>query len=221
MPKTPSSFPSVIVQLWRLPVVSASVASTVPTLVVSTSSSSTSKLCDAVITGAVSFTSVTLIVTVSVAEVFTPSPTVNVSTYVSVISRFRFVLSATVISPVPALIAKIKSPLPAVMVQLCSDPVVSASVAATVPTLVVSAAPSDTLKLCAAVITGAVSFTSVTLIVTVSVSDVLAPSPTVRVKTYVSVVSRSRFVLSAIVISPVPALIAKMPSPLPAVMVQA
>ncbi len=57
------------------------------------------------------------------------------------------VLSATVISPVPPLIAKMLSSLPVVIVQLCKLPVMSMSVARTVPTLVVSAASSATSKL--------------------------------------------------------------------------
>ncbi len=170
-------------QLCRLPVMSTSVARAVPTFALSAASSATLKLWAAVITGAMSLTSVTLIVTVSVAEVFAPSLTVRVSTYVSVVSRSRLLLSATVISPVATLMAKTPAPLPAVIVQLCRLPTVSASVAWTVSTLVLSVASSATLKLWAAVITGGVSLRSVTLIVTVSVAEVFTPSPTVRVRT--------------------------------------
>ena len=87
-------------------------------------------------------------------------------------------MSAIVISPVDALIWKIPSPLPDTIVQLCRLPVVSGSVAVTVPTDDAFAADSDTSKLCPASTTGTVSLTSVTLTVTVSVADVATPSET-------------------------------------------
>ena len=66
-------------------------------------------------------------------------------------------MSAIVISPVEALIWKIPSPLPDTIVHDCSEPTVSMSVPATVPTETRFAAFSAMLKLCAAVTTGAVS----------------------------------------------------------------
>ena len=58
----------------------------------------------------------------------------------------------------------------------------------------------------------------VTVIATVSASDVLTPSLTVMVSVYEPVVSKSRLVLSAIVISPELVSIVKTPSALPPVM---
>ena len=104
----------------------------------------------------------------------TPSETVTESVKLAVCSRSKSPASLTVISPVEALIANgnVESPslsvFPAVIVQLWNVvAVTSPSVANTVPTAVVTALFSATLKLWPAVTTGVTSFTSVRLIVTV------------------------------------------------------
>ena len=72
-----------------------------------------------------------------------------------------------VISPVLALMANKPSPLPAVIAQPDRAPVISASVAATVPTLSLTLASSSMSNVCPGVITGAVSFRSSTVMVKV------------------------------------------------------
>ena len=105
-------------------------------------------------TGVTSFTSVRLIVTVCAADVLTPSETVTDSVKLVVSSRSKSPASLTVIAPVEALIANgnVESPslsvFPAVIVQVWNVvAVTSPSVASTVPTAVVAALFSVTLKL--------------------------------------------------------------------------
>ncbi len=95
--------------------------------------------------------------------------------------------STIVISPVLALIPKIPSPFPETIVQFCSEPPLSTSVAATVPTRVPVPELSGVEKPCPGVITGALSLVGVMEIEN-TCPVVVFPTPSSTSKTKLSLV---------------------------------
>jgi hypothetical protein len=213
--KAPPVLPPVIAKLCVCPA-SGSFAATVPTLVPLALFSSTEN--GPPVGAGSSLTSFKLTVTVAdpVAGGVPSSVTSIVRLKVGVVSKSSAALSATVISPVAAPIAKAPPVLPAVIAKVCVWPA-SGSFAATVPTLV-PLAPFSSIEKGPPVGAGS-SLTSFKLTVTVAdpVAGGVPSSVTSTVREKLGVVSKSSAVPSATVISPVVASIAKAPPVLPPV----